>query len=261
MLFLLLQEVDLKSMNFILKMLWDHTYFIEEVEDILGVLEVSSMLQFDSIKQNCVQTLTEILNVKNCLKIWLVTEPLDIIPLYLKAKNMALTEFKVVREQEGLLNINLKQLHMYLGSVYLRCDNEMDVFVTGIKWFYENASLREEVNVQSETLMCVLSCLDVNALSDGDVREIMTYPDVARNETIIQVLKCVLELRASTAVPYDSVIESKAKVLLNARPRVEPKVLCLLVNNGEFIQKRRRKTNEEILRGTCVRFGFILKIK
>ncbi|KAG5868305.1 hypothetical protein JTB14_022788 [Gonioctena quinquepunctata] len=109
-----LQDVDLKAMNIILTLLWDETFLnVIAFEDILTVLQAACMLQFINISHLCIERITQILNPKNCLKVWLLTEQLSIKPLYLKAKSMALEEFTLIRDTECLNELTLEQFLLH----------------------------------------------------------------------------------------------------------------------------------------------------
>lgn len=79
------------------------------------------------------EKVTELLSLKNCLKMWHISEALDLKPLYLKAKNLALMESCYVKDTDYLLELNIKELHAYLANIFLCTRSELDVFVTCMK--------------------------------------------------------------------------------------------------------------------------------
>lgn len=94
------------------------------------------MLQFDFVKQHCIEKLQSNINNANCLRIWQICERLDIHPLAEKAKCKALINFSEVRDTESIFLLNIKELHSYLSDTLLHCNSETDVIETGMKWWY-----------------------------------------------------------------------------------------------------------------------------
>lgn len=230
--------------------MWDRTFLINE-EDILSVLQVSCMLQFVEIRAVCIDKLKEILLPRNCVKIWLITEQLDVKPLYLKAKSMALIEFNNIKDMDCLMELQLKQLCNYLGNTNLQCQNEMDVFQTCMKWWYENSDKYSNQRDCSHlnTYLKLLSCLNFNNVSNSDIQEIMMYPDFASNDKIKLILQCIIDLRHKIEVNYDENIVSYAKKLMTSKNRSFKQCPCILVNAlcdaGSCECKRKRNPSSE----------------
>lgn len=216
-------------MNLILQLLWDYTYFIDD-EDILLVLHTACILQFAHVKYVCIERITEKLNHENCLKIWLTTEQLDILPLYLKAKNLALTEFNLIKDMECMLDLTIYQLKSYLSNMHLKCACEMDVFQAGMRWYYENENKVENMDRKS-VLFEILNCLSYNMLGDGDVHEILAYPDISAQSEIVDTLNCLLDLRhKNDTSSYASNVIERSTLFSQTKKRLQPKLLCLFVN-------------------------------
>ncbi|CAG9856706.1 unnamed protein product [Phyllotreta striolata] len=245
-----LQDVDLKSMNIILTLIWDETYYIED-EDVLMVLQTACMLQFDKIRRVCIDKVIEILSVRNCLKIWVIAEQLDLKVISLKAKTMALEEFLIIKDTDSVLELSLEQVCNYLGSVHLKADNELSVFQTAIKWWYENGEH------SSTHLIKLLSCIDFKSIIPDHFREILTYPCVA-NTDIGKLLKCLSNLISNIKPETDSKdILDKALLLKASKTRIKPSSPCILVkledkhaNNSEDItvkDKYNRKRHYEVI--------------
>ncbi|KAK5650628.1 hypothetical protein RI129_001657 [Pyrocoelia pectoralis] len=233
-----LEGIDLKAMNIILSLLSDRTFLINE-EDILSVLQVSCMLQFIEIKTMCISKLTELLLPRNCLKIWTVAEQLDLKPLYLKAKSMSLIEFDVIKDLECVTDLQLKPLCFYLGNTNLQCKNEMDVFQTLMKWWYENSTKYLKTD-HSDIFVCFLRCLDFKNLLNSDLQEILTYPDIALNGRIVKILQCILDLRHKLRNAHDENVTDIAQLLINSKSRICKEYACILVNTCPEERKRKK---------------------
>lgn len=221
--------MELTAFNNILLLLLDETYFINE-KDICSVLQASCMLQFEKVKINCLERVNEMLRLDNCIKIWLATEPLSLKPLYLKAKLMALQEFVEVKNSAGLLEMTLEQILDYLGNIYLKCDNELTVFQTGMKWWYENAA-----NFTDETtdiLLKILSCLDIKNVDDSTINEMMLYPDICTDEYILQILNIVKHIKKDEPIPeVGDFLREKAQLLYQTKHRISPSLIAILVKS------------------------------
>lgn len=222
------QGVELNAFNNILILLMDETYFINE-KDIFSVLQASCMLQFDKVKINCLDRVNEMLRLDNCIKIWLVTEPLSLKPLYLKAKLMALQEFVEVKDSDSLLEMTLEQILDYLGNIYLKCDNELTVFQTGMKWWYEHAV---QFTDKTTILLKILSCLNFKNLDDSSFKEIMLYPDISNDENILQILSTVRHIKNDEPITEvgDSLLET-AQLLYQTKHRISPSLIAILVKS------------------------------
>ncbi|XP_031334096.1 uncharacterized protein LOC116164107 isoform X2 [Photinus pyralis] len=189
--------------------------------------------------------LTELLLPRNCLKIWMVAEQLDLKPLYLKAKSMSLIEFDVIKDFDCIADLPLKPLCSYLGNVNLQCKQEMDVFRTLMKWWYDNSSKYSKTE-HSDIFLRFFYCLDFKNLKQSDIQEIMTYPDIASEEPIVKIAQCVLDLRHDFRNNYDEDIRNTAQLLNNAKSRSFKEYPCILVNTCPEEQKCKK------LKGTVV---------
>ncbi|RZC41186.1 kelch-like protein 38 [Asbolus verrucosus] len=176
--------IELVAMKTILKLLWDREYIIEE-ENLLSVLQAACMLQFLEIKETCIRRVEEILSVKNCLKIWLYAEYLDLKAVHLKAKFLALVEFMSVKDTDYFLELSLGEIMNYLGSVNLQCSDELVVFRALIKW-YHNVS-----NKNDDFILKLLHCLDFTKLSQADIHNMIAELEIERNQQILNILHYV----------------------------------------------------------------------
>lgn len=190
------------------------------------------MLQFDKIRSMCIERLTETLSVKNCLQIWHICESLDVKPLYLKAKNLSLLEFDVIKYTDSyLLELSIKQLHDYLANVSLCANSELDIFIVCMQWWYENLMkdrFIRDINV-SHLFYYFLTFLDFNALSNSDIKVILTYPEIATKEEIFNILNNILKIESCKGFDEKEDLP-KIDILLHGKRRVKNYHLCILVD-------------------------------
>lgn len=240
-------------MNIILTLIWDETYYIED-EDVLMVLQTACMLQFAKIQNICMDKIVEILTVRNCLKVWIITEQLDLKTLYLKAKSMALAEFMVIKETDSILELTLKQLCNYLGNINLKTDNELSVFQTVMHWWYENS------NGSKKELLKLLSCVDYKSLLPDHFKELLIYPGIAGTE-FEKILKCVYTIISRiTSQNFSEEIINKAMLLTTTKSRVNSCFPCILVKTlssendrmGKLFSKDEDDDSSDVSLGTLI---------
>uniref|UniRef100_A0A6P7F662 Uncharacterized protein LOC114326221 isoform X2 n=1 Tax=Diabrotica virgifera virgifera TaxID=50390 RepID=A0A6P7F662_DIAVI len=191
------------------------------------VLHAACMLQFCEIRNMCLDKLIQILCVQNCLKIWIITEQLDIKPLFLKAKRLALAEFMMIKETDSINDLNLEQLIRYIGSLHLVTDSELTVFQTLMKWWYDHSK-----DHTSDDFIKLLSCVNYKQLLPDHFREILTYPDLANTE-VEDILKCLYNIlnNISNGSCSEKYVEVATK-LSQSNDRKIDSVPCLLVLNS-----------------------------
>ncbi|KAK9686410.1 BTB And C-terminal Kelch [Popillia japonica] len=225
-----LQGVSFKSLSTVITLLCNKDHFVEE-EDLLSVLETVCMLQFDKIRPMCIDRVTKIIHVRNCLEIWNVAELLDLQVLHRKAKNLLLTEFDQIRDTH-ILNFNLVQLHDYLANVCLWVNNEIDIFTTCMKWYDNSYHKLPALGLSDETKLCFyfLTFMDFNRLSNQNVQEIRTHPRINSKDEIVRVLTNILNDRYREATLKYKLPFAKELILLNCRRRVKNNFPCMLLD-------------------------------
>lgn len=223
-----------------------------EVEDIFDTLEGASMLQFDAVKSKCIQLLQDDITVENCLRIWFLSDKLDIHPLAEKAKCKSLMEFNTIRNTDTFLPLNIKELHTYLSSTFLHCDNELDVFETSIKWWYEYSKrdsiddfLEKDDKTETDYFLVFLRCLDFNRMNKTDISNILlTSPEMRQDAYISNVLSNILVLMENQQVSDCTAEERTAVALYTSRKRCLkylPCIVCTEYNDRATNKPKRRK--------------------
>lgn len=239
-----LEGVQLKALNIILTLLWDERYFIHP-GDLLLVVQTACMLQFVQIQTMCIDKIQEMLSPKNCLNIWLTCEALDLQPLNLKAKSLALMEFQLVKDSPYVLEMSLQQLYVYLANINLKCENEMSVFQTCMKWWYENSENYGDNT--SQTLLTLLNCINFRVTLCSDIREMLSYPDICDNAEITLILNCVTDLKNNIVLNYSEDVVTKARMLLESKSRIYQEYPCFLVNISDDNKPKKQKVSDRDL--------------
>ncbi|XP_030752210.1 kelch-like protein 26 isoform X2 [Sitophilus oryzae] len=230
-----LQGVDLKAFNLIMLILWEESDIVTlDLNETYLLLEAACMLQFNSIKQLCEERIMIVLSPSTSLRTWKTAELLDIIPLYLKAKCMALENFMEICESDSILELNLEELCQYLGHIYLNSHKEFIVFQTAMSWFYENQNQSENIN-PTKVVLKLLSCINFNALNVGEITEMKTYPNISENAEIQMILNCIINLRNNRCTDvvdeFDRDVVSTAVHLCGAKNRKISVKPCILLQS------------------------------
>lgn len=215
----------------------------------MDTLQAACMLQFDNVREHCIKRLTDDLKVEHCLQIWNTSEELDLHPLCEKAKCKALIEFDTLKYGDSILLLDIRQLHSYLSSTLLHCDSEMDVFETGMKWWYEYSkklTLEVRSEIESKYLITILSCVDFSAVTHAEIREMSIYPDIKTNSHVLETLDTFSN--SVTVGPFKNV------------PRRKQLLPCVI--SSELIwepdQNKKQKINETVKSPNITCYGNVL---
>lgn len=220
-------------------MLWDHSYVMED-QELHTILEGACMLQFQSVRKMCEDRITAVLKPSICLKIWQTAEMLQLSPLWLKAKSMALEEFSNICQLKHIFEFDLDEICGYLGNIYLNTQNEMLVFQTAMNWWYENQEVYSGEDA-SNVILRLLNCIDFSTVID--IKEMQTFPDISENQFIQSVLNCVIDLKTNGINVGEFPVRSLVYAihLCNSKRRRNPELPSMLV----------QKCTEPVLNKKC----------
>lgn len=216
-------------MKIILKFLWHKQHNHIQEDSLLSVTAAACMLQFLKIKDLCCREIENLLCVNNCLKFWVFTEPLDCTIPCQKAKLLALLEFNFVKQTDYFIQLSLDELINYVGSIYLQCSSEFEVFKSVINWY------RHSEERSFETLLKLLHCLDFNSLNIEEIDQIIADTSVSEHEVFTEILNCVAALKNELGENFDTKIVNYARSLLKSKSRNRHGCPCILVDNLEHL--------------------------
>ncbi|XP_065256187.1 kelch-like protein 38 [Emys orbicularis] len=111
-------------------------------ENVLYLMEATSMLQYIKLFQACSLYLQDQLTPENCLSLIRLSEILNCQNLNKKAKEMALKYFPEVASSEDLKELCALELINYLGDDEL-CGEEEQVFETLMVWIRHDLQARQ----------------------------------------------------------------------------------------------------------------------
>lgn len=214
------------------------------------------MLQFVTVTKLCIRRVTQLLCPQNCIKIWFFAELMDIKPLKLHAKSMSLIEFDTIKDSEVLYTLTIKQLYYYLANRQLQCKREIDVFQTGMKWWYKNTCKRSESHTEDtniKILLCILSCVNFNSVSDREIKEMLIHPGLVNETKIVAILSNILDIRNNVIKVNTEEANTEdfaiANRLCGARSRCIKKRPCILLNH---VSNQKARKGEENFHDTSI---------
>lgn len=196
----------------------------------------------------CIENLQEDISLDSCLRTWFMCDQLDIHPLAEKAKCKALMDFKKLRETDTILGLNIKELHMYLSNTFLHCDNELDVFESGMKWWYDFSKKdicdKEEKTAQeTKYLLVILRCLNYTEMCKADIDNMfLIAPDISEIPFIKNLLTTIGSLMQGEQVSDETEEERMAvEFYINCRKRKLMYLPCVVCHEYENIDKPKRQ--------------------
>ena len=183
-----LQGVDADTMEILLQAVTRKEVDILKSNDILSVLQASSMLQFESIQKTCVEMIVhQCLTVSTCLQTMVIADKLDLITLHHKAQALALWEFSQVKETDAFLELPIDYIKKYLGNDGLNItQGEFEVFEAGLSW------LQDKPEERKEYVLRILECIQFAAIPLSDIKTMLLYPVISENAEYLQIVQCVI---------------------------------------------------------------------
>lgn len=186
-----LQGVDADAMAVLLHSVCRKEVDILKSNDILSVLQASSMLQFESIQKTCVEMIVhQWLTVSTCLQTMVTAEELDLITLRHKAQALALWEFSQVKETDAFLELPIGYVEKFLGNNGLNVtEGEFEVFEAGLCW------LQDKPEERKDCLLRILNCVRFADIPLSDIKTILLYPLISENREYVQIVECIICIR------------------------------------------------------------------
>jgi len=183
-----LQGVDADAMEILLRAITRKEVDILKSDDILSVLQASSMLQFESIQKICVEMIVhQCLTVSTCLQTMVIADELDLITLHHKAQALALWEFSQAKETDAFLELPIDYIEKYLGNDGLNVtQGEFEVFEAGLSWLQDKSEERKEY------VLRILDCIRFADIPLSDIKTMLLYPVISENAKYIQIVQCVI---------------------------------------------------------------------
>ncbi|PSN54654.1 hypothetical protein C0J52_01082 [Blattella germanica] len=183
-----IQGVDPDAMAILLQSLYTKEVDILKSEDILSVLQASSMLLFETIQKSCIDLIVhDWLNISTCLQTMITAYELGLASLHHKAKALALWEFSQVKNTGPFMELNVDQLVKYISSDGLNVtDGEFEVLEGALNWLQHQPLHRKEYIKQ------ILECIRFSEVSASDIRTILLYPIFKENLDCFQILKYII---------------------------------------------------------------------
>jgi hypothetical protein len=183
--------VDADAMKILLQAVTRKEVDILKSNDILSVLQASSMLQFESIQKTCVEMIVhQCLTVSTCLQTMLIADELDLITLHHKAQALALWEFSEAKETDAFLELPIDYVEKYLQNDGLNItQGEFEVFEAGLSW------LQDKPEERKGYVLRILECIRFADIPLSDIKTMLLYPVISENKEYVQIVQCVIGIK------------------------------------------------------------------
>ncbi|XP_019640554.1 PREDICTED: LOW QUALITY PROTEIN: uncharacterized protein LOC109482311 [Branchiostoma belcheri] len=157
-----LQDVDATSFSKILDFLYTGKICTTK-DDVQDILQTAHMLQLGKIVEYCREFIEDNLCQSNCLGVMSLADLYGFSALKKKARDMVVSNFPDVTQEEVFTNLSAEDLTDLLGDEHRKVTNEDDVVDSVIQWLDENPG-----NHQKAILRILqeirLSCVKVRVL-------------------------------------------------------------------------------------------------
>ncbi|XP_069689026.1 kelch-like protein 38 isoform X1 [Periplaneta americana] len=236
-----IQGVDPDAMAVLLQSVERKEVDILKSNDILSVLQASSMLQFESVQKICIDMIVhQWLTVSTCLQTMIIADELDLITLKHKAQAVALWEFAQVKDTDTFFELTIDYLEKYLRNNGLNTtEGKFEVFEAGLYW------LQDRLSERKEHVRKILNCVRFVDISPSDIRSMLLYPVISEDEECAQILQCIICIKEETVFDVlDSDVQTQtstsstridSEVLLEEEnswvPEQKKAEICSLLNN------------------------------
>lgn len=115
-------------------------------ENMLGLLEIASRLEFTYIENECFRFISELLNVSNCLAVWTGVDPFaNFRPIVQSAIKVAEDNFVDIVKQHEFSLLRDEKLWILLASDQLNVWCEEEVFNALMTWVEYDEESRSAV--------------------------------------------------------------------------------------------------------------------
>ncbi|KAI8518074.1 hypothetical protein Bbelb_040910 [Branchiostoma belcheri] len=157
-----LHEIDSNSFSKILDFLYTGKIRIGK-DDVQDILKTAHMLQLDKIVEFCCGFLQDYLCPSNCLGVIRLAELYGFSLLKTRARNMALSKFPDVSQDEEFLTLSVQELADLLGDKDLRVKNEEDIVHSVLRWLDHHPE-KPRTGILEVIQEIHLSCVRVSVL-------------------------------------------------------------------------------------------------
>lgn len=186
-----MQEVEPEVFGFIINAINSSVVDFTKSENILDILEATSMLQFDNLQKDCIKYITSSwLDKETWLPTANIADKLGLTELKKKTKTLALWNFSEVRKTEQFLYLSSDEVIEYLNDDKLRTtEGEFEVFEAGVNWIEFSP---EDRLFYSVPLLKAVRFKDIEAF---DIRNMLHFSSVKDTPQAELIVECILEMK------------------------------------------------------------------
>ncbi|XP_069689017.1 kelch-like protein 38 isoform X1 [Periplaneta americana] len=238
-----IQGVDPDAMAVLLQSVERKEVDILKSNDILSVLQASSMLQFESVQKICIDMIVhQWLTVSTCLQTMIIADELDLITLKHKAQALALWEFAQVKDTDTFFELTIDYLEKYLRNNGLNTtEGEFEVFEAGLYW------LQDRLSERKEHVRKILNCVRFVDISPSDITSMLLYPVISEDEECAQILQCIICIKEETVFDvFDSDVQTQTST---SSTRIDSEVL--LEEENSWVPEQKKAEVCSLLNNCC----------
>ena len=139
-----LQSICFTSMSLILEYFYTREIVIND-ENVLDLLNASSFLLVTSVKNACIEHLSNKLSTDNCFSVLQIAEQFGADELEKAASDYIKTNFFIIGNSEEFVSISQKNLVRFISSDDIQVEKEVEVYQSVLKWVRHDEANRVAV--------------------------------------------------------------------------------------------------------------------
>ncbi|XP_071944396.1 kelch-like protein 13 [Antedon mediterranea] len=118
------------------------------LENVEGVLYTALQLRMNKVVELCLEYLTSILTVENCIHILNLAEQFEFRGLMLVTQDFIIDNFIAVSHTPEFQTLNAEQVTFFLSQDRMATNSELQLFQIGAKWLNHESEERKEYAAQ-----------------------------------------------------------------------------------------------------------------
>lgn len=206
--------------------------------ELISVLKNAFIFQFDKVVDQLIKMAKT--KITPSYSFLIMKEELPFDDLNMRAKFKALISFQESRTSDYLLQLNLRQICEYLGSVFLKCNNELDVFETAMLWYSFNS-----IDTEADDILKLLLCLNYNNIDVTNLTKIMVSEHVSESGAAQDLIKCIISIKSGDSLKEGTfkteVFDMAKKMVNSSKNRRSTTSLCVVLDSVELNNTKRTK--------------------
>ncbi|XP_019634970.1 PREDICTED: kelch-like protein 24 [Branchiostoma belcheri] len=208
-----LREIDSISFSKILDFLYTGKICIGK-DDVQDILKTAHMLQFDRIVQYCHTFIQDNLCLSNCLGVMSLADMYGLSVLKTKARDMAVSNFPDVTQEEEFRSLSVQELADILGDERLKVTNEDDVVQSVLRWL-------DHVPENSKTgILKILQKINLSCVRISVLQKLESHPVIRESAECLAKITAAKVEGEDAGVPRLGISDNLAIISAAKKPRL-----------------------------------------